>query len=249
MDKVSETNTLQDWEIPLGEREFISKFPRVLECGVQKLYKFMRFDLKFVSDILVRRKLYLPRPSEFNDPWGLSPWVNIDLPNVDECNLRKNILSVFQRLRIGCFTSDCSNALLWSHYAEQHQGLCLGFNAKLAPFSYAHKVHYSRRYPTIDLKNTDSNTIVNLCSPVLTKSSAWSYEKEFRLVSEKNLDRGFFALPDDSVQVVYIGARAPEDYRRCVEHLAKVGPFSPRIFQAEIREDEFALNFQELALQ
>ena len=187
-----EIGSLKSDVIPLDGEELLSKFPRASKNGVQVLYKFMKFELKQVSDILVRRRLYLPRPSEFNDPWELYPRINIDLENVDECDLREKILAVFQRLRIGCFTLEHSNVLLWSHYAQQHRGLCLGFNANLAPFRNAQKVQYSQNYPTINLQGIDSYTPVNICSPVLTKSSAWSYEKEYRLVvtEEEGLEGG-----------------------------------------------------------
>ena len=245
MDIDSESNTPYHGDLHLDTSELISRFPRALENGVQTLYKFKNFDLKHISDILVRRRLYLPRPSEFNDPWELLPWVTIDLPNVDESDLRKKILDVFQRIRMCCFTADYSNTLLWSHYANQHQGLCIGFDSSIVPLSHAHKVQYSQRYPTIEVRGVDSYTPVNLCSPILTKSAVWSYENEYRLVFAEPHEGEYLDLPDNSIKVVYIGARASIDYQTCIQHLSEIGPFSPKIYRAKIQEDEFALSFHE----
>jgi len=72
-----------------------------------------------------------------------------------------------------CFSLDWQNPLLWSHYADRHRGLALGFDVneeKLKPVSYV------ETRPI--LKEID---IVVANSLLFTKYVDWHYEREARI--------------------------------------------------------------------
>ena len=47
--------------------------------GLPYLYHYQRFNLEGVRSVIVDKKLYLSRPSAFNDPWDCKPCFDIDL--------------------------------------------------------------------------------------------------------------------------------------------------------------------------
>ncbi len=81
-----------------------------------------------------------------------------------------------------CLSSTPDNILMWSHYARDHTGYCLEFEATdYTPFfGAAQRVAYSDSYPEIDVFNKPYKEHVALA--FLTKYSGWSYENEWRII-------------------------------------------------------------------
>ena len=72
-----------------------------------------------------------------------------------------------------CFSQHWTNPVLWSHYADHHRGLCLGFEVA---DNILEKVRYVKeriRYPG----TIDSEIMKKFLS---TKFEHWSYEQEYR---------------------------------------------------------------------
>jgi hypothetical protein len=68
--------------------------------------------------------------------------------------------------------------LLWSHYAEQHAGVCLGFEV---PDDMLLKVrHRNDRFKLDGQTNLTKKDIVNLLT---VKFSEWRYERERRIMT------------------------------------------------------------------
>jgi hypothetical protein len=40
-----------------------------------------------------------------------------------------------QSYRVYCLSEVCDSSLMWAHYADSHQGVCLEFDALAAPFT------------------------------------------------------------------------------------------------------------------
>jgi hypothetical protein len=86
---------------------------------------------------------------------------------------------------------DCP--LLWSHYGDEHKGICIGYSIPLNTMSSLFKVEYSndKSVKASDLlKMTNQNRAAQrrVDKTVLQKKSKhWSYEKEWRLIGEKGL--------------------------------------------------------------
>ena len=76
--------------------------------------------------------------------------------------------------------------LMWSHYANCHRGLCFEFldTNNTSFFSQAKPVNYQVEYPVINpFFDTDEEKGRKI---LLTKSSQWCYEKEWRVIDYKN---------------------------------------------------------------
>lgn len=88
-----------------------------------------------------------------------------------------------------CFSTTYSSPLLWSHYGDQHRGLCIGYGLDRLPKPEMHRVEYggSRSVSTslmlASLVHENADAMRELDrSVLLRKARGWTYEKEFRLL-------------------------------------------------------------------
>ena len=89
-----------------------------------------------------------------------------------------------------CLSEVCDSILMWSHYAENHKGVCFEFiraeDNALGDSESCSPVKYDRHYPIIDLGQMllkqDGETFESMMK---TKSGDWAYEKEWRLITEE----------------------------------------------------------------
>ena len=87
---------------------------------------------------------------------------------------------ITEEVGILCLSSIPDNILLWAHYADAHQGICLIFDATTNFFAPAQKVRYPILRPKIN-PLLDSDDLM-MTSALLTKSFHWAYEDEWRLI-------------------------------------------------------------------
>ncbi|GEM_PF-3659985 len=97
-------------------------------------------------------------------------------------------------LRVSCFTATSTKpekeVLMWSHYANKHQGFRIKFelpenNGKF----FIKKINYKERKTEIDsLAQLDIVTKNTHMKILTTKSSIWEYENEYRMFFPYTLD-------------------------------------------------------------
>jgi len=111
-----------------------------------------------------------------------------------------------------CFAESWSNPVMWSHYADKHRGVCLGFDV---PDKYLIKVKYINSRLAIEFddneqENINSDFVQKLFS---TKFSDWEYEKEWRMfigLDETDPDSGLYFYNFNSdmlLKEVILGSR------------------------------------------
>lgn len=98
------------------------------------------------------------------------------------------LLRTYER-GVCCFSSTYDSPLLWSHYGDQHKGLCVGYSTDRNPRPELQKVIYGgeRTIKTSvvyrALVNDESAAGEDLDrSVLLRKARDWSYEKEWRIL-------------------------------------------------------------------
>lgn len=117
-----------------------------------------------------------------------------------------------EKYRVFCLSSEPDDELMWAHYTSKHQGICLEFDTKNELFSFALKVTYHEDYPVLDLTST---AVEQTLAPFLTKSQAWEYESEYRIVArEDKIDppssfpvtkNNFLKIPDGALTSIIVG--------------------------------------------
>lgn len=148
--------------------------------------------------------------------------------NNHEAPLLKMALEQCNFFRIGCFTeNDFTNILMWSHYANKHEGYCLEYNIAdldinanfsrfMFPVIYSDKIfdisthlHTMIKSALSQHEGTKKMHFNNLLfySVVLFKSKDWLYEREWRLVMEKRLQRIENLLNAPIPTAIYLGSK------------------------------------------
>jgi hypothetical protein len=129
--------------------------------------------------------------------------------------LSKAIQHMVSERRIYCLTPHADSTLMWSHYAENHRGICLEFGVDNPLFSKALQVRYASEYSRwipYEFEAQQTRTI----EMILTKAEEWRYEKEFRLISVMSrsgadylrTQGNYFRLPPGALKSVIVGCQA-----------------------------------------
>ncbi len=116
-----------------------------------------------------------------------------------------------------CLSEDDNNDLMWAHYGGNHHGICIEFDAEITPFHLCQKVHYINDVFCLSI-NTVSNLQeqleIEIGAAFLRKSKIWSYEKEWRILSEaysiepypakaiKSITFGFFCEKESKQEII-----------------------------------------------
>lgn len=165
-------------------------------------------------------------------------------PNTWE-SLRQEFLRKVQNdVGICCLSRVPDNILMWSHYACDHEGYCIEFEAsdEVPVFGEAQPVIYSDSYPVIDWFKTEPYTKVDRV--LLTKYTAWAYEQEWRIVDPNAL--GSHEYPPAMLKSVTFGVRMPaRDKLQIREWVAQRG-HSVRFYEASQNGRHFAIHRTEV---
>jgi hypothetical protein len=136
---------------------------------MQRAYHFV--SLEHGLDNLHRRHLKISRLDDLNDPFELWAVAQPDSRVRQALKATKEVMA--RQHGLLCFSLDWHNPLLWSHYADRHRGIALGFDVNeqiLKPVSYRKTRPILK---TIDLKVPDWL--------LFTKYVDWHYENEARI--------------------------------------------------------------------
>ncbi|MBE3673907.1 DUF2971 domain-containing protein [Pseudoalteromonas distincta] len=117
-----------------------------------------------------------------------------------------------------------SNFLMWSHYAESHQGLVIEFKPESKYILKSRPVHYYPRRPIIDAKLLIENEYVAI-DDLYFKSDVWDYENEIRITKSlsecnnigvkdaMNNDIYVSDVPLDSIKCIYLGCNSNDELK------------------------------------
>jgi len=171
---------------------------------------YQLFSEKYAKENLKNQRLKISLFADLNDPFELL-----------SVELKKNIRTTFQRWKesinkkygVLCFSRSWKSPVLWSHYADKHKGICLGFDT---PDTLLKKVIYKgERLPSDVKKELNEGNLNGRVEEklLITKFEHWQYEEEERVIlpldkayKEKEL---YFVNFCDNLKIkeVIVGAR------------------------------------------
>lgn len=255
---------------------------------------------------LIDGEAYFSSPNNFNDPFELSPSIspptdeeilkNVSLArfeNLAKPQLRE-ILAMSRRqveadnsslsteewlnnFGIFCVTEDPVNLLMWAHYGNSHQGVCIGFDSNASLLKGAQKLNYQKIRPRLPFNANIEPSKICLKSIFLTKSKDWSYEKEWRVIKrtlrddekefykkqfELNPDSadsiveileseggpGKYRFPSQEIRNIYFGYKVCEKNKRIILNFIKKSELRIKIFQLRLDPKYYMLTREEIKL-
>lgn len=170
----------------------------------------------------------------------------------------ENILFAKQNLHYGVLSLSkrWDSILMWSHYAQNHRGYCVGFwEEKLREsrkFGKGGPITYNPEndYPVINpLKENEQDQMIDKFKETHTKAFDWKYEEEYRVNKlflpdvPTDYDRTI-KIPDDFFAEITIGLMTPKEHREEIIELARKKNI--RIYEATKIPLKFAINRNEI---
>lgn len=235
----------------------------------QHLYRFRQLDDKF-NGIIENSAMWFSKPALFNDPfdcksnldenypkdavikWYLEQGYSLvqanDLFSMTTKDQLKGIVKstldkAIAESYVCCFAEEKDNILMWSHYTDCHQGVCLKFDITEDPEFFLTPVHvnYSEEYPKKNYIMDSNKTILSILT---TKSSDWKYEKEIRIV-KPFAGKNKFVFKKEALKEIIFGCKTNPAKIQEIKDLTKKCGFTHVTFsQAVTDSDEYKLNFK-----
>jgi hypothetical protein len=123
---------------------------------------------------------------------------------------RKELLS---RFGVFCTSAVEDNHLMWSHYAENHTGFCVGLDESqlsgMKGLIGQGFVEYQETAPSFQYYFESPELFQNRVFGC--KSAVWSYEKEYRFLFDQS---GLLEFPPSALKEVILGCRAHMPLRK-----------------------------------
>lgn len=164
------------------------------------------------------------------------------------------------QMRVVCLSEVPDCVLMWGHYGDSHKGVVLELDHQcMIPqqSNVVRQVIYTSSMPAVWSRESlidyflygalPGNSVSAVNSLVVTKSDAWRYEREWRLVMHTNVatDGDYVTLPffGKCVKSIRIGLKASDDVRSKVMDIASARYPGVPVLQASRRNGRFALAF------
>lgn len=217
------------------------------------IFKYTQYRREFFDNFYLKLSMF----GEFNDPFELVPGNFISTLSEEEANEFYSYPSSFNdpatyldkfvevqagaRACVGviCFTSTNDNILMWSHYANNHEGICIEFDLENSFFNGKYKkscfdvfsgstvvdhyanigvisrVKYSTERPTF----IDPSEISYDTEFWFIKSNDWAYENEYRLLlptdhAIREKEMLFYKIDKASIKSVIVGCKMSSNVKR-----------------------------------
>lgn len=184
------------------------------------------------------------------------------MPAVEE-GIERFYSSADKRIGVLCLTEFPDNLLMWAHYAGAHAGFVVEFDPSHSFFNqqrsdvdelrYLRPIIYSSERPILTLSTARD------ISTLLTKSTHWEYEKEWRMMVDLNDaseikvvgDNAYhlFGFPRESIRSVILGCRMSESVKHDIcQALSFFEGRPPDLYQSETCKKKFVLNFSKIQI-
>ena len=214
------------------------------------LYRYGTFSANSICS-LINKTVWFADPRSFNDPFDCrfsilesSPksfkmpaklGAEVMVEKFNACKkgeeydsskeYRDKLEKALTEIGVLCLSSSNDNMLMWSHYADNHQGFCLGFRIMENDIFEARVVDYEGKYIEFRIEEFAENLEGYINDIIYNKASSWVYEEEYRIVidipdgddSKRSVEwKNFMAL--DSI---YFGYKMPGHHRDTIYNLFK----------------------------
>ena len=243
---------------------------------MDSVFKYMTYRPEFFENFLLKASTF----GEFNDPFEMVMGDALSIlskQEYDEVMMSCPSLSdpanyhdyywdaqcgVRASLAVLCFTSKADNILMWSHYANNHEGICIEFDKNADFFNGQFNITNisEKNDPNIGVLREVEYTIDRPCyaSPIelendtaswFVKAKDWAYEEEQRLLlpidnsqmmpinDKKN---PFYNINPNIIRSIILGCKMSAEVKKKVSVLCKAKGIKVR--EAFIHSHQFRID-------
>jgi hypothetical protein len=159
-------------------------------------------------------------------------------------NANKIIKKIKEIIMLSSFSERNDSILMWSHYSEKHQGICIeyDFSNSLNLLNFLEPIYYSDKFNSLSNALHDNKFETEIRIAAITKANDWQYEKEWRFVFP-NKKSGYLKVP--LPKAIYLGARFDDNKNgksELIERLTlKCQKNNIPIFNMKIHDSEYKI--------
>lgn len=224
----------------------------------------------YLYQALINEKINLTSPWQYNDP------LDCPIKDLDE-SFRKSVRGC---IKMTCFVSNISlegkkktsnenkeeytKLLMWAHYADSHQGICIKYNfssfdlsslidGKSNKIAFFNDIEYSNEKLTDTANQYKKVNEISGNDALFLKSEDWKYENELRLLYFDVNGKGDYTSIDapHCIEAIYFGYKCSDEDKKTIHKILKDktvkikdenGNFKSeniKFYQMEIDKDNF----------
>lgn len=176
----SKANKLND---PYDCRPIISihneQIPEIIKNLTDEEIRYLKTKIRFDSTEELLHKIIIPQKIKYADRIENQYFIRFAFKS----HIYALQIAKISNVGVLSLTTDNSNVLMWSHYAKNHSGICLGFernNNNLLGSIKTKKVRYLKHRPRVSLLETMHEKYGKMDEMLFRKSKHWVHEKEWR---------------------------------------------------------------------
>lgn len=246
------------------------------------LYKYRAYSARSL-EMLLRREVYFAPPDKLNDPYDCQLSIRDALREAVEKARRdsgskleqvltklQSIDHVYEKMEsdvasLGVFSlSECSKiVLMWSYYAENHAGFCVGFRFSKNFTTYRNEqgiigiaaAYYSTGNPFVEFfeeiaQRESPLEWVDFWQSLLSrgmvvKAKAWEHEQEVRVL-RKSL--GVVSFDTTEIAEIVFGMNMPAPHRETIQRLLSGSEWRHVRFKEIRRASGFSVELHDVDL-
>ena len=223
----------------------------------------------YLYQALINEKINLTSPWQYNDP------LDCPIKDLDE-SFRKAVRGC---IKMTCFVNNISlegkkkasndnkeeytKLLMWAHYADSHQGICIKYNFSSFDLSsliddksniiaFFNDIEYSNEKLTDTANQYKEGNEISGNDALFLKSEDWKYENELRLLYFDVNGKGDYTSIDapHCIEAIYFGYKCSDEDKKTIHKILKDktvikdenGNFKSeniKFYQMEIDKDNF----------
>lgn len=165
---------------------------------------------------------------------------------------------LWKNLGVMALSTKRDDILMWSHYGDEHKGICIEFDRALLEKTISKcglmdRVRYTQDYLSFNKFNnampghSEINQKKAFDAFVLRKSIHWEYEQEIRaIINVVVAGKNTLKIPHDLITGVIFGCKMDDTDKVCMENRFKKLNKKISLYYAKEDENTFTLDIKEM---
>jgi hypothetical protein len=142
-------------------------------------------------------------------------------------------------------TTQRNNFLMWSHYADAHKGICMGFNTQIL-FNQINPIFAEVIYQEDLPKHSIFDDEVESVAKLLTiKSKVWEYEDEYRFI-KLNYTRKEVSIPLSGLVEIIFGCRMDTSCKAALKEIITKNNPGCKLFECSLNKKKFEIDITQI---